>query len=194
MKKFLLIITLTIASACASKSDEQLEADKAKFMKMGNEISAHFMKELKGELLSAINKGGPANAISVCSTSVIPITSKIAEWDKYNVEIKRTSFKFRNPDNAPDRREASVLMAFEKTASENPKELVPQVEFSSESPEVFYFKPMKVGGLCINCHGSENNLSPEVRQKLNELYPEDKATGYIPGDFRGMIRIRFSEK
>jgi hypothetical protein len=40
---------------------------------------------------------------------------------------------------------------------------------------------------CAACHGTE--IAPEVRAKLDELYPADKATGFKPGDLRGAIAV-----
>lgn len=48
---------------------------------------------------------------------------------------------------------------------------------------------MKIAPLCLNCHGDKNMLSEEVSAQLANLYPEDKATGYREGDFRGVIRV-----
>ena len=36
-------------------------------------------------------------------------------------------------------------------------------------------------------------MDPKVVEKLRQLYPEDKATGYKLGDFRGVIRVTIPE-
>ncbi|MBW2376809.1 MAG: DUF3365 domain-containing protein [Deltaproteobacteria bacterium] len=41
--------------------------------------------------------------------------------------------------------------------------------------------------LCVTCHGAE--LPPDLRARLAELYPEDQATGYAAGDFRGVFWV-----
>jgi hypothetical protein len=33
-------------------------------------------------------------------------------------------------------------------------------------------------------------MAPDVRSLLAERYPEDRATGYAAGDFRGMVSVR----
>lgn len=48
-------------------------------------------------------------------------------------------------------------------------------------------KAIPTGGVCIACHGAE--LDPAIAQKINELYPDDQATGYKPGDIRGAFTI-----
>ncbi len=52
-----------------------------------------------------------------------------------------------------------------------------------------YYKPMKVGGLCLNCHGDKAAIDQQVLALLREHYPDDEATGYAPGDFRGLISV-----
>jgi mono/diheme cytochrome c family protein len=40
---------------------------------------------------------------------------------------------------------------------------------------------------CAACHGT--NIAPGVQAKLAELYPNDQATGFKPGELRGAILI-----
>jgi hypothetical protein len=46
-----------------------------------------------------------------------------------------------------------------------------------------YVEPIYVKPVCLACHGG--NVDPGVKAKLAELYPEDQATGFREGDFRG---------
>jgi len=47
----------------------------------------------------------------------------------------------------------------------------------------------------LNCHGEPGKeISEETLQKLNELYPEDKAIGHQIGDLRGMWSIKIPKK
>jgi len=50
-----------------------------------------------------------------------------------------------------------------------------------------YMKAIPTGGLCLQCHGQ--NVAPGVHQKLNELYPNDQATGYSEGEIRGAFVV-----
>lgn len=43
---------------------------------------------------------------------------------------------------------------------------------------------------CAACHGT--SIAPEVKDKLAELYPTDKATGFKPGELRGAILVSWS--
>jgi len=50
-----------------------------------------------------------------------------------------------------------------------------------------YMKAIPLGGVCSNCHGPV--LKPEVVQKLDQYYPDDKARGFQVGDLRGAFTI-----
>ena len=51
-------------------------------------------------------------------------------------------------------------------------------------------KALPTQGLCLNCHGSEDKMAPEVKARLSELYPNDKATGYSEGQIRGALTVK----
>jgi hypothetical protein len=40
-----------------------------------------------------------------------------------------------------------------------------------------------IDGVCLTCHGS---VGSDVAAALRERYPDDRATGYALGDFRGI--------
>ena len=59
----------------------------------------------------------------------------------------------------------------------------------ASSREYRYYKPLVVVPPCLACHGDPADMEPELRSTLEALYPEDLATGYEAGDFRGLIRV-----
>jgi len=52
-----------------------------------------------------------------------------------------------------------------------------------------YAEPIIVQPMCLTCHGSE--LDAGVAEQIAELYPEDQATGFSAGDFRGVFWVEF---
>jgi hypothetical protein len=48
-------------------------------------------------------------------------------------------------------------------------------------------KAIPTGALCLQCHGLD--IAPPVAEKIAELYPYDKATGYREGDIRGAFVV-----
>lgn len=148
-----------------------------------------FAGELKTALKSAMQSGGPLEAIAVCNEKAPAIAAR--HGDAKDWEVGRTSLKYRNPGNAPDEWETSVLQTFDqrKAAGEDIKSMDYGEFVELDGKKVFrYMKAIPTGEVCLNCHGGDN-VKPEVEAKLAELYPNDKARGYSVGDIRGAFSI-----
>jgi hypothetical protein len=52
-----------------------------------------------------------------------------------------------------------------------------------------YYKPLKMGGLCLNCHGPKEQIDSRVMQTIEQHYPNDEAVGYEDGEFRGLVSV-----
>ncbi|MDX2457602.1 MAG: DUF3365 domain-containing protein [Gammaproteobacteria bacterium] len=147
-----------------------------------------FMQTLKQELQAGMQEGGPVNAISVCNLSAPGIANTYSVrrgWD-----VGRTSLKVRNPANAPDAWERSVLESFEarKGAGEDPAKLeFYEVVRQHGVKELRYMKAIPTAQLCLACHGE--NIDSITGTRLNKLYPDDQARGYKAGDIRGAFSI-----
>jgi hypothetical protein len=104
------------------------------------------------------------------------------------LSLKRTSYRYRNPLNAPDEAEEEALLFFEEAVlagGTTPSSFVHQVS----EEEYRYYQPLFLGEFCLQCHGSPEAMDPEVREALAQKYPGDLATGYEAGDFRGVVRV-----
>ena len=138
---------------------------------------------LKAAVKQGMEQGGPLAAINVCQLQAPAIASQHSsgEW-----QVGRTSLKVRNPDNAPDAWEASVLESFatRMAAGESAATLEATLV---DNGQVRYMKAIAVEGLCLACHGDK--LAAPVAQRLAELYPADQATGYQEGQLRGAFTL-----
>ena len=167
----------------AEQASLRAEAEKARA------ASQMFAKTLKSQLIAAIKAGGPKSAIPVCQ-QIAPAIS--AQYSKDGLQIGRTALKLRNPANAPDDWERSVLEGFAKAMEKgaDPKTLERFAFFTSKAGgKTFrYMKAIPVGEPCLACHGS--TISPAVQAALDEYYPDDQATGFALGDLRGAFTVR----
>ena len=191
MKKILslaLLCALPFNPVFAAEAD----ADTQKRVAESKKVVKAFFGELKGELVKAMKQGGPLNAIQVCNKSAPSIAHSMSEI--HNMKVGRTSLKLRNQNNAPDAWEAKVLKQFEerRAAGENPAKMAYYEVVEEGGNKNFRF--MKAIGMpplekmpCLKCHGT--NIDPKVAAKLDELYPEDNARGYKPGQIRGAFTI-----
>jgi hypothetical protein len=133
--------------------------------------------ELVQKLVAVSTEKGFPAAVEVCNTDAPAIAARIAT--EKNVKIGRTSDKLRNPSNTAP--EWFTTLVDNKTAA-------PAV-FSGPNGELGWAAPIKLGEMCVNCHGAPESLAPEVATALKEKYPEDKATGYAAGDLRGWFWV-----
>lgn len=147
-----------------------------------------FAGTLKGALQAAIKDGGPMHAISVCNVKAPEIARDLSQPPEWTVG--RTSHKLRNPDNAPDDWEAAVLDEFlELAAAGESLKTMERVELvETEGNRTFrYMKAIPVGEVCLTCHGAD--IAPELKAKIDSVYPEDQATGFELGELRGAFTI-----
>ncbi len=166
------------------------EAHQAKAKEIGAAAAGQLSSTLIGHLTAAVDSGGPAGAIDFCSTQALALTAQaVASMD--GVEIKRTTTRLRNPANAPDSLEALALAWFESQLASTGSLPTEWVQTEGDVA-IRYYRPLVASELCINCHGIAEKLSPEVAAALAQRYPQDQATGYAPGDFRGLIRVRIA--
>jgi hypothetical protein len=131
------------------------------------------------------------SAVSVCSDTAQVLTNNFGV--QKGVYVKRVSLKNRNVNNAPDDFEKRVLNKF--TLMQLNNELYDDSEYAEiveegEFKYLRYLKPILVQAECLNCHGSENDISPEVEQLINQEYPNDNAVGYKIGDLRGAVSLK----
>jgi hypothetical protein len=55
---------------------------------------------------------------------------------------------------------------------------------------VGYVEPIYLQPMCVTCHGTA--IAPEVEERIRSLYPNDEATGFEPGHFRGVFWAELS--
>jgi hypothetical protein len=149
---------------------------------------AAFAGALQAELTSAMQAGGPLNAIEVCNERAPAIAANVSVEKGMN--LSRVSLRNRNPDNAPNDWQSAVLQEFEtrQAAGEDLGGLVWQdVAESNGQREYRFMKAIPTAPLCLGCHGE--SLAPAVAEKITELYPDDKATGFREGDIRGAFVV-----
>lgn len=184
MKRIIGAAIIASLPFAAVYADSHMAAHKQEAKK----IIKAFMGELKGELKSAMKDGGPVNAIDVCHKVAPAIAKK--QSDASGWQVGRTSLKYRNPDNAPDAWEQTVLEGFEsrKAAGEDPKKMMHADVVEQDGKQVMrVMKAIPTGKVCLNCHGQE--IKEPVKAKLDEFYPNDRARGFQVGDIRGAFTL-----
>jgi len=183
------LAALALCTTFGFSSTILAEGDADQRMADGRTVIKAFASELQTALKGAMQSGGPLEAITVCNETAPAIAA--GHGDAKGWEVGRTSLKHRNPGNAPDGWETSILQSFEqrKAGGEDVKTMDYGEFVELDGKKVFrYMKAIPTGEVCLNCHGGDN-VKPEVAARLADLYPDDKARGYSIGDIRGAFTI-----
>lgn len=188
MNKWNLVpLSLALLLAAPSQAEEapaddveaRIAASQAAIQTFGSTLQAH--------LMTAMQEGGPLQAIEVCQQVAPDIAAEISEATGWSVG--RTSLRLRNPDNAPDEWERTVLQDFERLqqAGQPAAELTRHEVLEQNGETVFrYMRAVPTAGLCLSCHGE---TSGDIQHALERLYPADEATGYNEGEVRGAFTV-----
>ena len=185
MKNLLMSLVIMAIVACGNSLTEK---EKQEYANKGNEISQATFKALSEKLTEQMKLGGPLQAIPFCNVEAIPLTQQLSE--QYNVTIKRTSDKWRNPSNKPSERELEIINNYHKLISEK-KEITPIVEVDSNNNK-HYYAPITLKANCLACHGKVDEfVLVKTDSIIKSLYPNDKAFGYNEGELRGIWSITF---
>ncbi|QDH78779.1 DUF3365 domain-containing protein [Echinicola soli] len=162
-------------------------------IKWGNEISAEAQQELMGKLNKSINEKGVAGAVEFCNVEALPSLNEVSK--RHKVVVRRVSHDFRNPADQPNEEEEMLLEAYEYN-EENGVKNSANVQEIGNGEILLYTKAIKIPGeMCLNCHGDPGvDIGEETLEKLDALYPEDKAKGHKVGELRGMWSIAIPKK
>lgn len=117
-------------------------------------------------------------AIDVCSQQAPRLA---AEASTATVTVGRSALKLRNPTNAAREWLKPVLSELASLPSAEGAQRVVNIDGQRFGfAEAITLKPQ-----CAVCHGSE--VAEPVAAKLKERYPDDQATGFQPGQLRGVF-------
>ncbi|MBK1830995.1 DUF3365 domain-containing protein [Verrucomicrobiaceae bacterium R5-34] len=195
MNHYLLLaapLMLLMYSSCdrPSTADTTVNTtDHSEAAEIGEQASAKLMKTLGTQLKSALQQGGPENALHVCQQIAQPLTAEVSR-DDVNFKVTRTALKVRNPLNAPDVTSREIMEKWQRLMSGG--EDLPEHEIIESGDQLVFYKPIMTQEICLKCHGDSNSFSAELRSNLNRLYPKDEAIGFKKGDLRGAFRVEIS--
>lgn len=174
----LLLFTATFGAAAQDLSAYEQEAEQV-------------LQRLRAAMMAEMQKAmqvGAKEAISVCRHLAPEIEARIETETGW--EIRRTSLKVRNPDNAPIGDEKGLLqsMDLKAMAGQSPS-LLRTIRLTERNGEktVQFMQATPTFDTCLACHG--DTIDPAVMSEIKALYPNDEATGYAVGDIRGAFSL-----
>ena len=179
MTKHLLTTPILLALiGCSPTADEPDGVGKA--------LLEPFKAELKEALVAGM-QDGPVAAIEVCSDKAPEIAASLSVD---GVTMGRSSHKLRNRNSAPP---AWLAPHLDKWAANDMRVddvgRPAGIAVALDEGRYGYAEPIFIQPLCLTCHGTE--LAPDIAAQIDALYPDDAATGFEEGDFRGAFWVEF---
>lgn len=186
----LLISSLLIASCDESNTNSSIEdttvdietLDSIDYLQEGQLLATKTQLVLGEHLMKAIKSGGTENAILFCSNKAIQLTDSMSI--SLNARLKRVSDKNRNPKNNANERELAYI---NRSKEEIAKGKFPKPQLIEDGNKRIGYYPIYTDQRCMQCHGQPKSaISPSTLSKINDLYPNDRATGYQTDQLRGI--------
>ncbi len=190
LTEYLLLAFAAIIILSCSNQNSQNNLDAVtynRYLENGSEISAQAQSALLSNVSEAMKKGGALYAVEFCNLEASGITDSLN--NQCDCNISRVSARNRNPENALETETEKQLWDY--FLSVHDTKMVHDTVVVEEG-QVVYYKPILTAmQACLQCHGPEKEIEPATLSKINELYPEDKATGYSLNELRGLWKITF---
>ena len=178
------VLVMTVSAVYAEDVSTYKEESRAVVMP--------FLKQLATENHKAISEGGPESAIKVCKDIAPNMAGDISRQNGW--KLTRVSLKVRNPLlGTPDAWEQKNLQEFTALAAKGEKAETMEVAEIVQEPAGKSFRFMKAIAMkpgCIACHGNAEQIPANIKARLSEEYPHDKATGYSVGQIIGAVSIK----
>lgn len=175
-----------ILFSCTGNVDPSFTArEKEQLLALGDSITIEAQNILLQNVSSAIQKGGTSYAVDFCNIRAMPLTDAVA--GSHQVTIRRVTDKSRNPANALQT--ATDSLVWEQLKAEQEHRIVREKDGG-----IYYYKPIILAmPACMKCHGGKDDIQESTLKIITRKYPGDQATGYKPGDIRGMWKVKIKE-
>jgi hypothetical protein len=179
------VAVLVMATSIASADQIVLEQG-------ASEVAATFLEELGEAMTREMTKGGPIEAIIVCTKLAPDIAGRLSR--EHGWRVTRVGTRVRSPLlGMPDAWEQRVLAEFTERAAKGAAFTgMTHSEVVTEPDGQYYrfMKPIMVQPKCLLCHGSSDQIPESIRIMLKQQYPFDRAIGYKAGELRGAVSIK----
>ena len=181
-------VSLLFTTGCIGPAKDKKEADAKAFEERGLNIVNSTKSHLVTNLMKAIATYGTAGAVEFCNVHAMTLTDSIASLQ--DARIRRVTDRPRNKANQANEAELTYINLL-KSKTERHEALTPSIQLVDGKMTGYY--PIQTAKMCIQCHGTVGtDILPETSEKLLLLYPEDKATGYVENQLRGLFVVEMN--
>lgn len=155
----------------------------------GRDASAKTQAVLLANIGKALKEGGTVHAVAFCNVNAMPLVDSIST--ETGMHVSRISTRNRNENNVVKTHEDKVAWSY--FASRGRNTAITDTVLFDKAKHPTYYKPIRIGmETCLKCHGSRSTeIDLPTLEKLDELYPTDRAVNYLMGDLRGLWKVEF---
>ena len=146
-----------------------------------NMLGSTLKSQLKDQLQS---DPSALAAMGFCTAKAQFITDEVNAALPDYAKVRRTSLRTRNSSNKPDSKDVEVMKEFEESIKQK-SATATMIRKVKTKESTRYYKPLLAESACLKCHGE--NVSPEIKAVIQASYPDDNASKYKLGSFRGVI-------
>ncbi|MGQ9862961.1 MAG: Tll0287-like domain-containing protein [Bacteroidia bacterium] len=184
MWRFVVLLILVGACTESPAPSQKTSVTEEKILALGDSLTLEATQVLMQNLLHAQKTYGWRGAVHYCSEKALSLTDSLSKT--WGITLARRAHKNRNPANALQEEDLRAYTAFAESLSRG---TTPAPMVYAQEEKVLYFKPILVMPTCLKCHGQEKDLDPLALAEIRKRYPADKATGFSPGQLRGIWRV-----
>ncbi|MFC3812196.1 Tll0287-like domain-containing protein [Lacihabitans lacunae] len=178
----LVFVNLNCVNTKGKNTTMRDNSEEKLYLDLGKNIAASTQAVLGKNLMIAMAKGGPEYALEFCNSKAIPLTDSMAI--EHKTAIKRVSDKARNPLNEANKLEKSIIVSIKEQLNKGD---TPKPEIREVKGKMVAYYPIVTNAMCLQCHGKVNEtVQQKTFEKINDFYPNDKATGYTVNQLRGL--------
>ncbi len=201
MKQPILIISILVTAVwgCQENQEERIKRTEDKYFDVskykgnintdGRMVVSEINKVFEDMYTKAIEEHGLLGAIDYCGDHAFDVLDSLGHY--YGVGLKRTSLKYRSPENAPDSLDYAILNNM-KDLGEQGVDVTPMSMKFAGGDGIFY-APIKMKSMCLPCHGMKlrGDIKDEVWKKIRERYPDDKSYDFNLNEMVGVWGVYF---
>lgn len=167
-------------------------ADQIALEQEASAVAETLLEELGEAMTREMTKGGPTEAIVVCTRLASEVAGRLSR--EHGWRVTRVGTRVRNPLlGMPDAWEQRVLAEFTERAAKGKAftDMTHHEVVTEPAGQYFRFmRPIVVQPKCLFCHGSSEQIPVSIRTMLKQEYPFDRAIGYKAGELRGAVSIK----
>jgi len=182
-----------VSKTSTNTDAEKIEATEAlmdiNYKEVGKQLAIQTKSSLANYLISSISEKGSEGAVEFCNIKAIPITDSMSVV--LGAKIKRVSDLPRNPANKANEAELAYIKKWKESngSGEQKQPIVSEI-----NGKMVGYYPIVTNQMCLQCHGKAyKDINDATLNKINKLYPNDQATGYLENELRGIFVVEMNK-